>query len=84
MIQHSRRTIASLYQAARLTRVIHVTAEQFHSGKLKDLQMYEFEGLEFFQALNELWQRSEDDGEFRMIESTKMGGTVTWIAGAIL
>ena len=81
MISH--RTIDSLYQAASRTRVIHITAEQFHSGKLKDLQMYDFDGLEFFQALHELWQRSEE-GQYRMIESTKMGGKVTWIAGAAL
>ena len=84
MIQPSRRTISSLYQAARLTRVIHVSEEQFYYGKLKDLQMYDFNGLEFFQALGEFWQRSEE-GEFSMITVTeKTKGRVTWVAGAAL
>jgi hypothetical protein len=76
MIQHSQRFLRLMYEAARRTRVIHISAEKFRTGKLEDLQMYEFNGQEFFQALSERWQYSEEADECCIMEPIKGGDKV--------
>lgn len=85
MIQQSHRTIHSLYQAAKLTHIIHITAEQFYSRDLKDLQLYEFDNLVFFRACSQLWELDEETGRFRSVHPIKAkANVVTYSIGATL
>jgi hypothetical protein len=58
-----------------MTHTIHITAEQFFSENLKDLQLYDYEGLIFFRACNQLWEYLEDTGRFRMVYPFKTSHT---------
>ena len=71
MIQSSHRTINLLFQAVKLTHPIRLTAEQFYSSELKNLQLYEFDGLIFFKAQNQLWAQNEESGRYTAITPIK-------------
>lgn len=84
MIQHSHRTLQSLYQAALQTDAINLTPEQFYSRNLKDLQLYDFNGLQFFRACNQLWELMEDTGRFRVINPIKTTERIWYLTGVTL
>jgi hypothetical protein len=58
MAFYNHATLSEAHAAAQRTETTHLTAAEMSAGEFEDYRMYEFKGLVFFPAFNELWNPS--------------------------
>ena len=51
-------TLLSAHAAAQRTDTTQLTAAEMSAGEFEDCRMYDYKGLVFFPAYNELWNSS--------------------------
>ena len=54
-------TLLAAHAAAKRTETTQLTAAEMSAGEFEDCRMYDYKGLVFFPAYNELWNPSTDD-----------------------
>ena len=74
-------SIKAAHAIAESKPTIYLTTTGMLAGELEDYQMYEFNGLEFFPAYNQLWNASTD-GRFCRIVLQSHEGKPRWIVNS--
>jgi hypothetical protein len=62
---------------------IHLTITEMLAGELEDYRMYEYKGMEFFPANNQLWNLSKN-GRFCRVIFQRYKGEPRWAASSKL
>jgi hypothetical protein len=71
-------SVKAAYAIAQSVATIHLTAVEMMAGELEDYHMYEYNGLEFFPAYNQLWNPS-GDGRFCRVVLQSHEGEPRWV-----
>ena len=66
-------TVKAAHAATQRAKTIHLTITEMLAGDLEDYRMYEYNGLEFFPAYNQLWHPSPDGRYCRIIVQSYEG-----------
>ena len=76
-------TVKAAHAIAQSAETIHLTITEMLAGELEDNRMYEYNGLEFFPAYNQLWNLSKT-GRFCRIVFQSYDGKPRWVANSKL
>ena len=76
-------TIKAAHAIAHNVETIHLTITEMLAGELEDYRMYEYKGLVFFPAYNQLWNPSKD-GRFCRVIFQCYEGEPRWAANSKL
>jgi hypothetical protein len=66
-------SIKAAYVSAQGKKTIYLNIAEMLAGELEDYRMYEYNGLKFFRAYNQLWNPSADGRFCRIIVQTREG-----------
>lgn len=75
---YNRASIKAAHAIAQSKPTIYLATTGMLASELEDYQMYEYNGLEFFPAYNQLWNTSTD-GRFCRIVFQTHAGKPRWI-----
>ena len=78
MAFYNHATLLAAHAAAQRTETTQLTLAEMSAGELEDCRMYEFKGLVFFRACNELWNPSTKG--YRRVTFQSHQGKPRWMA----